>query len=135
MKWQIEQTDDEPDLTPMIDIVFLLIVFFMTVASVVTKKRIEIEAPIATNSIIAETQENREVASLTKDGEIFFEGAPVSTEELQALLKDALVRNPSMQLLLRIDAETVFADSQELMAACAEVGAVNIVFTTYQTDK
>ena len=135
MKWKPEQTDDEPDLTPMIDIVFLLIVFFMTVASVVTKKRIEIEAPVATNSIIAETQENREVASLTAEGDIFFDGARVTKDELQALLKDALGLNPNMQLLLRIDAQTVFADSQDLMAACAEVGAVNIVFTTYQTDK
>jgi biopolymer transport protein ExbD len=62
MKWELEQTDDEPDLTPMIDIVFLLIVFFMTVASVVTAKRVEIEAPIAENAVIAETQENRDTA-------------------------------------------------------------------------
>lgn len=135
MKWQLEQTDDEPDLTPMIDIVFLLIVFFMTVASVVTKKRVEIEAPIATNSIIAETQENREIVSLTKEGDIFYEGAQVSTEDMQALLKDALTQNPAMQVLLRIDAGTVFADTQELMGACSEVGAVNIIFTTYQSDK
>ena len=36
MKWTNETGDDEPDLTPMIDIVFLLIVFFMTVANIVT---------------------------------------------------------------------------------------------------
>lgn len=135
MKWQLEQTDDEPDLTPMIDIVFLLIVFFMTVASVVTKKRVEIEAPIATNSIIAETQENREIVSLSVDGDLYYGAALVTSEEMQAILKDALALNPKMQVLLRIDAGTVFADSQELMASCAVVGAVNIVFTTYQSDK
>lgn len=135
MKWQLEQTDDEPDLTPMIDIVFLLIVFFMTVASVVTAKRKEIEAPIATNSIIAESQENRETASLTSDGAVFYEGAEVTLEELKAYLTDALGGNPNMQLLLRIDAATAYSDTRELMAACAEVGAVNIIFTTYQTDK
>lgn len=135
MKWQLEQTDDEPDLTPMIDIVFLLIVFFMTVASVVTKKRVEIEAPIATNSIIAETQENREIVSLSVDGDLYYGAALVTSEEMQTILKDALALNPKMQVLLRIDAGTVFADSQELMASCAEVGAVNIVFTTYQSDK
>ena len=135
MKWELEQTDDEPDLTPMIDIVFLLIVFFMTVASVVTAKRKEIEAPIATNSIIAETQENREIVSLTEEGDLYYGATLVSTEDMQSILKDALAINPEMQVLLRIDAGTVFADSQELMAACAEVGAVNIIFTTYQSDK
>ncbi|MGJ8652441.1 MAG: ExbD/TolR family protein [Opitutaceae bacterium] len=135
MKWELEQTDDEPDLTPMIDIVFLLIVFFMTVASVVTAKRVEIEAPIATNSIIAETQENRETASLLSDGSVYYEGVEVSLEELKGYLTDALGGNPSMQLLLRIDAATAYSDTRDLMAACAEVGAVNIIFTTYQTDK
>lgn len=135
MKWELEQTDDEPDLTPMIDIVFLLIVFFMTVASVVTAKRVEIEAPIATNSVIAETQENRQAASLKSDGSLYYEGAEVTVDELKGYLSEALSNNPSMQLLLRIDAATAYSDTRDLMAACAEVGAVNIIFTSYQSDK
>lgn len=135
MKWELEQTDDEPDLTPMIDIVFLLIVFFMTVASVVTAKRVEIEAPIATNSIVPETQENRDTASLKSDGTIYYEGIEVSIEDLQSYLRDSLANDPSMQLLLRIDTATLYSDTRDLMAACAEVGAVNIIFTTFQTDK
>ena len=47
MKWSHEIGDDEPDLTPMIDIVFLLIVFFMTVANIVTTQTVAIEVPIA----------------------------------------------------------------------------------------
>ncbi|NQY32801.1 MAG: biopolymer transporter ExbD, partial [Coraliomargarita sp.] len=124
MKWELEQTDDEPDLTPMIDIVFLLIVFFMTVASVVTAKRVEIEAPIATNSVIAETQENRKAASLTSDGKLFYEGVEVSLEDLKAYLRDELISNPRMQLLLRVDSSTVYSDTRDLMASCSEVGAV-----------
>ena len=137
MKWTFEQSveDDEPDLTPMIDIVFLLIVFFMTVASVITKTHVEIEAPIATNSLVAESQENRETASLTSDGILHFNAVPVSVEGLQAILKDALSQNPDMQLVRRIDAAVPYMETRDLMAACAEVGAVNIIFTTYQTDK
>lgn len=135
MKWELEQTDDEPDLTPMIDIVFLLIVFFMTVASVVTAKRVEIDAPIATNSVIAETQENRDTASLLEDGTIFYRAAEVTIEELQGFLTESLSQNPKMQLLLRIDTATPYSHTRDLMAACAEVGAVNIIFTTYQTNK
>jgi hypothetical protein len=40
-----------------------------------------------------------------------------------------------MQLLLRIDTATPYLHTRDLMAACAEVGAVNIIFTTYQTNK
>ncbi|MEN8792012.1 MAG: ExbD/TolR family protein [Lentimonas sp.] len=135
MKWELEQSDDEPDLTPMIDIVFLLIVFFMTVASVVTAKRVEIDAPIAANAVIAETQENRDTASLLADGTIYYSAAEVTIEELQGHLSESLGNNPKMQLLLRIDTATPYSHTRDLMAACAEVGAVNIIFTTYQTNK
>lgn len=135
MKWELEQTDDEPDLTPMIDIVFLLIVFFMTVASVVTAKRVELDAPIATNSIVAETQENRDIASLLPDGTIYYRSAEVTIDELKALVADSLAQKPNMQLLLRIDKLTPYIHTRDLMAACSEVGAVNIIFTSYQSDK
>ncbi|ADE53511.1 ExbD/TolR family protein [Coraliomargarita akajimensis] len=134
MKWQLEQTDDEPDLTPMIDIVFLLIVFFMTVASVVTQKRVEIEAPVATNSQVAESQEGRETASLLNDGTIYYGNTAVTLEELQAIIADSVSKNPNVQVLLRIDSETEYFHTRDLMAACSEVGAVNIIFTSYQTD-
>ena len=40
----VEETTDLPDLTPMIDIVFLLIVFFMTVANMQVQKMVPISA-------------------------------------------------------------------------------------------
>ena len=43
----IEDTIDLPDLTPMIDIVFLLIVFFMTVAKMQVQQMVPISVPIA----------------------------------------------------------------------------------------
>ena len=135
MKWQLEQTDDEPDLTPMIDIVFLLIVFFMTVASVVTQKRVEIDAPIASNAQVAESQENREVVSLRPEGELFFAGAEVTLEQFQGAIAERLAANPNLQVLLRIDTATPYIHTRDLMSACSEVGAVNIIFTSYQSDK
>ena len=43
-RYKPPQTNDSPDLTPMIDVVFLLIVFFMVVAQRMSEQYIELES-------------------------------------------------------------------------------------------
>jgi biopolymer transport protein ExbD len=135
MKWELEDNDDEPDLTPMIDIVFLLIVFFMTVANVVTAQKKPIEVPIAENARVPETQENREVITVVPDGQIFLGTIKVSLEELQAIVAEGLRTTPNYQVLLRVDSATPFIHTRDVMTTCAEVGAIDIIFATYQGNK
>jgi len=135
MKWSIPDSDDEPDLTPMIDIVFLLIVFFMTVANVVTAQKKPIEVPVAESSGIPETQENREVVTVTSDGQVFLGLSEVTLEELKAVVAEGVRTTAKYQVLLRVDTATPFTHTRDVMSACAEVGAVDIIFATFQGNK
>jgi len=135
MKWELPDNDDEPDLTPMIDIVFLLIVFFMTVANVVTAQKKPIEVPVASNGNVPETQENREVITVVPDGQIYLGTQAVSIEDLKAIVTEGMRTIRDYQVLLRVDSLTHFTHTRDVMTACAEVGAVDIIFATYQSDK
>lgn len=135
MKWELPDSDDEPDLTPMIDIVFLLIVFFMTVANVVTAQKKPIAVPVADNARVPETQENREVITVVPDGQIYLGTQAVSLQDLKAIVAEGLRMVPDYQVLLRVDALTPFTHTRDVMTTCAGVGAVDIIFATYQSDK
>jgi len=132
MKWSLPDTDDEPDLTPMIDIVFLLIVFFMTVANVVTAQKKPIEVPVAQNARVPETQEHREVVTIVPDGQVFLGTSMISIEDLKAVVAEGVQNVANYQVLLRVDSATPFSHTRDVMSACAEVGAIDIVFATYQ---
>ncbi|MGY8716565.1 MAG: ExbD/TolR family protein, partial [Verrucomicrobiia bacterium] len=56
------------DMTPMMDIVFQLIAFFMIVATYVTREKVEVDLPMAVNAAMAENQQNRVLISISVDG-------------------------------------------------------------------
>ena len=73
------------DLTPMIDIVFNLLIFFMVGSTIVETPQIEISLPKSSSAVGAEKNENI-VISISKDGKKYINGYLV--EDLDANLAD-----------------------------------------------
>ena len=133
MAWKPEQTDDTPDLTPMIDVVFLLIVFFMVVGKMIQDEKIPIAIPIAEASKVPEDAGNRDTVTLTADGTIFKGVQPVTIDQLQALVEKGNKNIKGYRVYLRVDALTPHREVQKVMRACAEAGALNIIFAAFET--
>ena len=95
-----ENSDDEMDMTPMVDITFLLLIFFMITAAFALQKSIEVppmDSDEAAQSITVEELEKDSV-TVRVDGEnIYWVGAPLwadeqraySEEEMRARLREA----------------------------------------------
>lgn len=132
MDWEIPESNDDPDLTPMIDIVFLLIVFFMTVANVISSENVPIKIPVADQSIVPESREGRLIFTITADGKFFKGSAPVELEEITTLVAASVQSDPNLPILLRIDALTPYEFTQQMMSACSEGGGYNLIFTNQQ---
>ena len=72
--WKPAENDGAFELTPMIDVVFLLITFFMTVTSFASAELIQVAMPIAPQAKVPEEVGDRQFVSVTEDG-IYFLGA------------------------------------------------------------
>ncbi len=128
------EEDHKVDLTPMIDIVFLLIVFFMTVANILTAERIKVEIPVAQRSVIPEDAGNRQLVSVTTDGKVFAGVREVSSNQLTELVRVGNKELKNYRVVIRADRNTPHRFVRDVMNSCARGGCINIIFSTYQSD-
>ena len=132
---QNDLASDLPDLTPMIDIVFLLIVFFMTVAKMQVQELVEIDVPIAANAVVPEDRSSRVVITIQNDGSLFFGAQPIAVEDMTAFVQQARETSPRIKVYIRADARVPFKEVRKLFAAAAAGGVPNVIFASFQSDK
>ena len=129
-------------MTPMIDVVFLLLIFFLCVAEM---RRIDAEAltlPVAHRARPEEGERgDRLVVNVLRSGEYRVAGAgcaPAALERLigarAAALADAEGR-PAMAVKIRADADAPYKRVQTVMTACAKARVWKISFAAAPADR
>ncbi len=124
----------EINIAPLIDVVFLLIIFFMTVSQI---SRVEVEDLALPEAEKGETPQRapagRFIVNVHKDGRIVVAGRTRSITALQGMLgRELEERSPEdLTVLLRGDQETRWEDIAEIMRVCAGrgIGRVRVAVT------
>jgi biopolymer transport protein ExbD len=122
-------------LAPMIDMTFLLLVFFMVTTKISKEQiKVEIKLPTASNGVVPSDLSNRDIVSIDGDGRYFIGQDPATKEELTAYLKKRYsFKTPKpLRLYVRADRKTPGKQVKELMRIASEAGAVNVIFGSYQ---
>ena len=91
----------EINVTPLVDIMLVLLIIFMLTAHLIARQAIEIELPRASQS--TSPPATMLAIALKADGEIFLNDKPVTPEALRAAIKDAVARDPKAQAIIAGD--------------------------------
>ena len=126
--WTPEEADPEFEMTPMIDVVFLLIAFFMTLISFISSELIKLELPEAEEATIPEDPGERQYISIDEEGQSYWGATPISYEALSIELEKARQRNPRLKVYLRADAEAPHRYVNKVMTACTKAQVFDIIF-------
>lgn len=120
-------------LAPMIDMTFLLLIFFMVTTKISKEQvNVEIKLPTASNASIPDDLSNRDIISIDKDGTYYIGHTPADKKQLTDHLKERFKVTPPLRLYVRADKNTPGKQIKELMRIASEAGAVNVIFGTYQ---
>jgi biopolymer transport protein ExbD len=116
------------NITPLIDVMFLLLIFFMVSSTFRDFFGIDITLPRA--ATVEEQQERDYEIAVSSEGEFFFDGQAVTLEELRASLRRLLGMQPDTALVLRADEGARFQDVITAIDICREEGGDHLVIPT-----
>ena len=122
------------DMTPMMDIVFQLIAFFMIVATYVTREKVEVELPLAVNAAIADNQQGRMMISISIDGQVWAGSQPVTLDELSTNVRAWLADDAKAKIVIRADRSNSYGLVKQVMKVCRDAGIADIIFSSFQTE-
>lgn len=121
-------------LTPLIDVVFLLLIFFLVTSEFEEQERkLDIVLPNATSASPMTVQAREFVIDITSDGQTFVGGKPMSMDKLASLLQRAVADNPTNQsVVIRADKEVSFQPVVNVMDLCNRTGVSDYSVTTQE---
>jgi biopolymer transport protein ExbD len=127
------------DMTPMVDIAFLLLIFFMSTTQFKPPEESELELP-SSHSEIKLPESNVMILAVDRKSQIFYKigGAGVekstSLEDLERAVVDARIRNPRLRLAIKGDKDSDFGVIDDLMEILQRTGNTRFNMVTLLED-
>lgn len=120
-----------PTLTPLIDIVFLLLVFFMLTAHFVKDQSLDISLPEAESAQNLDKEEALKIF-LDNSGHVIINKKHIAPTELNKVLSDLLQSRSNKQVILQGDKVAQLGLTVQVMDAARKAGAESLDIITKQ---
>lgn len=121
------------DLTPMLDVVFIMLIFFVVTASFVKESGIDINHPPLADSQKNEQKENRNVVfQITANNEVFLSGRHIDIRSVRANVERAHAENPQLKVIIEAHPKANTNTFVMISDQAREAGITDIALTTTQ---
>ncbi len=127
-----ERTDTEQrvDISPLIDMVFILLIFFMVSTTFVKDMKLDLNRPSASTATTASTEAIR--LYIDNGGDVYLDGQPVRTWVIQSRVRDLLASSTSEQVLVVTDDQVPAGKLVEVVDQARRAGAQDVGVATVE---
>ena len=127
-KGQTQSALADINITPLVDVVLVLLLIFMVTAPVLQSG---VEVAVPQTRTVNQLTEEHEVVTIDKDQNVFLQDKPVNVHELPALLRSSgKPANPKRVVYVRADQKVPFGAFASVMDAVKQAGISNISIVT-----
>ena len=121
----------EINITPLVDVVLVLLVIFMITAPVLQSG---IEVAVPKTRTVKEITEQRLVVTINRDQQVFLGDSPVNVHDLGQRLRQSGGESKKQVIYLRADERVPFGAFASVMDAVKQAGITNISIVTQPVD-
>ena len=125
------------NLTPLIDVVFLLLIFFMVSTTFEKTAKLKVDLPEASAQAVQQS-ENKIVIGIDAKGRYYINDRQLVNTQIKTL-KIALMKvsgdNKEMPIVLRADAKTPHQSVVRAMDAASQIGLTRLSISTVETSQ
>lgn len=118
----------EINISPLIDIVFILLIFFIVTTVFLEETGITVDKPTAASSQQLEKQSI--IIAITAEGQIYHAGQQLSLEGLRTILQRKIRNNPDSPVIIRQDGNGRHSRLVAVMDTATQAGAEKISLAT-----
>lgn len=123
-------------MTPMIDVVFLLLSFFlMSQIFTVWEKEVKIKLPTAQTATTPQRMLGEVIINIHRDGAIVVNGRTLDDSKLSQMLEDLARLYPGQPVVVRADKTTAYEYVVHVLDLCRKADIWNVAFATAMPDK
>lgn len=114
----------EVNMSPLIDLVFLLLIFFMVTTSFVRETGIDVQRPAASSAVL--TKNGNILIAVSNTGDIHFDGKEIDVRSVRSHITRALSENPEGSVVIVADKISHTGKVIQVMDQCRLAGAKRI---------
>ncbi len=116
------------DLTPMLDVVFIMLIFFIVTASFIKEAGVEVNRPEASTS---QPKENVNIlVAITATNEIWMDNRRIDVRAVRANIERLHAENPKGAVVIQADNESNTKTVTEVLDAAREAGVYDVSLAT-----
>ena len=127
---KVKAPDEEAqiDLTPMLDVVFIMLIFFIVTASFIKEAGVEVNRPEAST---ADPAENVNILiAITATDEVWMTGRRIDVRAVRANVERMHAENPKVAVVIQADNESTTKTVVSVLDASREAGVLDVSLST-----
>ena len=112
------------DMTPMLDVVFIMLIFFIVTTSFVKEAGIETMKPIASTAI--KKPKANIFIGINEEGEVYMLKRKIEADDITPMIENMLLENPESTIVIQADMRSSSGVMLDVIDAAKKAGATNI---------
>ncbi len=114
----------EPPMAPLIDMIFILLIFFLVTTSFVKESAVDMKQPIPSKSVSKD--KTNLIIQVTREGTIYIADRSVDIQLVRPFMERHQVENPKGTVVIAADRESLIGVVIRVLDACKLAGMNNV---------